>query len=232
MIVSLSIIDPDVENHPYPYVKETMVSFIGRLHYGYKGKYLATLTGRYDGASQLVEKWDFFPSVSVAWKISEEEFMKGIEPVSNLKLRIGYGQTGNSSVKPYQSMGSTTGYQMYYQFGVTETTIKGFRTGQLSTIPRWESTTAGNLGLDFGLFRNRISGSLELYTVHTYDILQEVTLPPTSAVGTVLENIGETKGKGVELTLNTVNINTSDFKWSTSLPSREVRKKLLTWQGV
>ncbi|MBP1668030.1 MAG: TonB-dependent receptor [Bacteroidetes bacterium] len=212
----LSIIDPD-EDHPYPYVKETMVSFIGRLHYGYKGKYLATLTGRYDGASQLVEKWDFFPSVSVAWKISEEDFMKGIDPVSNLKLRVGYGQTGNSSVKPYQSMGSTTDYQMYYQFGVTETTMKGYRTGQLSTIPRWESTTALNLGLDFGLFRNRISGSVELYSVHTYDILQEVTLPPTSAVGTVLENIGETKGKGVEITLNTININTSDFKWSTGL---------------
>jgi TonB-linked SusC/RagA family outer membrane protein len=212
----LSIIDPDA-NHPYPYVKETMVSYIGRLHYGYKGKYLVTLTGRYDGASQLVDKWDFFPSASIAWKISEEEFMKSIEPLTNLKLRLGYGQTGNSSVKPYQSMGSTTSYQMYYQFGVAESTVKGFRTGQVSTLPKWESTAAANIGLDFGLFRNRISGSIELYSAHTYDILQSVVLPPTSAVGSVLENIGETKGKGIEITLNTVNVNMSDFKWSTSL---------------
>ena len=106
---------------------------------------------------------------------------------------------------------------MYYQFGVSENTIKGFRTGQLSTLPKWETTSASNIGIDFGLLRNRISGSIELYQVHTYDILQEVTLPPTSAVTTVLENIGETKGSGVEITLNTVNINTSDFKWSTSI---------------
>jgi TonB-dependent starch-binding outer membrane protein SusC len=211
----LSIIDPD-QNHLYPYVKETMVSFIGRLHYGYKGKYLATITGRYDGASQLVEKWDFFPSASVAWKINEEEFMKSVGFLSNLKLRLGYGKTGNSSVKAYQSMGSTTGYQMYYQFGTSETTTNGFRTGQVSTLPRWESTAAINIGVDFGLFRNRISGSLEWYYAHTSDILQAVILPPTSAVGTVLENIGETKGKGIELTLNTVNIDRSDFKWTTN----------------
>ena len=100
----LSIIDPS-ESNPYPYVKSTMVSFIGRLHYSLKGKYLATLTGRYDGASQLVDKWDFFPAASVAWRISEEEFMKSIGPISNLKLRFGWGQSGSSSVDPYQSLG-------------------------------------------------------------------------------------------------------------------------------
>lgn len=216
---NLSITEPndDPNNIKYPYSKSTMVSFLGRLHYGYKGKYLATITGRYDGASQLVEKWDFFPSVSLAWKISEEDFMKNIEPVSLLKLRLGYGKTGNSSVKPYQSLGATTEYSMYYQVGVSESTIMGFRTGQLSTMPRWESTSATNLGIDFGLLQNRISGSIELYKVKTTDILQEVLLPPTSAVTRVLENIGETKGNGIEVTLNSVNISTPAFKWSTSI---------------
>jgi len=201
-----------------PYVKTTMQSYIGRLHYGYKGKYLATITGRYDGASQLVDKWDFFPSVSVAWKISEENFMKNIEPLSLLKLRLGYGQTGNSSVGAYQSLGSTTTYALYYEFGIDEQLVTGaYRTGQLSTLPRWESSTAGNLGIDFGFLQNRISGSLELYKTHTYDILQTVSLPPTSAVKEVLENIGETKGNGIEITLNSVNISTPQFKWSTNI---------------
>ncbi|MBN2761767.1 MAG: SusC/RagA family TonB-linked outer membrane protein, partial [Bacteroidales bacterium] len=209
----LSITEDDL-----PYSKATMQSYIGRLHYSYKGRYLATVTGRYDGASQLVDKWDFFPSASIAWKISEEDFMKNIEPVSMLKLRLGYGQTGNSSVSPYQSLGSTTTYQLYYEFGTDEQLVTGaYRTGQLSTLPRWESSSAGNIGLDFGFLRNRISGTVELYKVHTYDILQEVSLPPTSAVTTVLENIGETKGSGIEITLNSVNISTPQFKWTTNI---------------
>lgn len=213
----LSITEEGDANDPrYPYSKETMVSFIGRFHYGYKSKYLATFTGRYDGASQLVEKWDFFPSVSVAWKLNEENFMKDIEIISNLKLRAGYGKTGNYSVDPYMTLGSTTDYLMYYQFGVSENTIGGYRTGQLSTTPKWETSKSLNLGLDFGIFKNRISGSIEYYTIKTDDILQEVTLPPTSAVTTVLENIGKTEGKGFEITLNTVNVSTNNFKWSTS----------------
>jgi TonB-linked SusC/RagA family outer membrane protein len=206
-----------INDQQSPYIKATMVSFIGRLNYSFKEKYLASFTGRYDGASQLVEKWDFFPSVSVGWRISEENFMKELAFLSNLKLRVGYGLTGNYSVDPYASLGSTTDYPLYYQFGVTESTVNGYRTGQLSTSPKWETSNATNFGVDFGFLRNRISGSLEIYKVHTYNILQQVVLPPTSAVTTVLENIGETKGNGIELTINSVNIQTKDFKWSTSI---------------
>lgn len=191
-----------------------IASFIGRFHYGYKGKYLATLTGRYDGASQLAEKWDFFPSASVAWRISEESFMENLNAVSNLKLRFGYGQTGNQSVQPYAALGSIIRTPMYYEFGADP--YLGYRTGYLDNPDlAWETTTATNLGIDFGLFSNRISGSVELYQTHTIDLLQNRTLPPTSAVPEIVQNVGETENKGVEVTLRTVNVSSGDFFWST-----------------
>lgn len=213
----LTITDPEIGIDHSPFVKNTQVGFIGRLHYGYKGKYLATFTGRYDGASQLREKWDFFPSASVAWRLSEEDFMQNINAISNLKLRLGYGVTGNQSVDEYSSLGGISEYAMYYEYGISESEQLGFRTARLETFPKWESTAVTNIGLDFGLFSNRISGSIELYQSKTSDILQEVTLPPTSAVTSVIENIGKTEGQGIEITLRTVNIATSDFNWTTDI---------------
>lgn len=193
-----------------------LASFIARAHYGYKGKYLATFTGRYDGASQLAEKWDFFPSASVAWRISQEGFMENVDAISNLKLRFGYGQTGNQSVQPYAALGSIIRTPLYYEFGADP--YLGYRTGYLDNPDlTWEKTTAMNLGLDFGLFENRISASLELYQTHTTDLLQNRTLPPTSAVPEIVQNVGETKNQGVELTLRTINISSGDFFWSTDI---------------
>lgn len=193
-----------------------LASFISRFHYGYKGKYLATFTGRYDGASQLAEKWDFFPSASVAWRISEESFMENLDVVNNLKLRFGYGQTGNQSVQPYAALGSIVRTPLYYEFGADP--YLGYRTGYLNNPDlTWETTTAINLGLDFGLFKNRVSGTVELYQTQTSDLLQNRTLPPTSAVPEIVQNVGETENRGVELTLRTVNISSGDFFWSTDL---------------
>ena len=212
---NLTITDPESGIDHSPFVKWTEVSFIGRLHYGFKGKYLATVTGRYDGSSRLREKWDFFPSASIAWRLSEEDFMQNISAISNLKLRLGYGVSGNQSVDSYSSLGGISEYQMYYEFGTSEVEQLGFRTARLETSPKWESTAVTNIGVDFGLLDNRLSGSIELYQSKTSDILQEVTLPPTSAVTSVIENIGETEGKGIEITLRTVNVATSDFNWTT-----------------
>ncbi len=193
-----------------------LVSFIGRIHYGFQGKYLATVTGRYDGASQLAEKWDFFPSASVAWRISEESFMDNLEALSNLKLRFGYGLTGNQSVAPYAALGSIIRTPLYYEFGSQP--YLGYRTGYLDNPDlTWETTAAMNLGIDFGLFRNRISGSVELYRTETTDLIQNRTLPPTSAVPEITQNVGETRNQGVEVTLRTVNISSPDFTWSTDL---------------
>lgn len=193
-----------------------LASFIGRIHYGFRGKYLVTLTGRYDGASQLSEKWDFFPSASVAWRISEESFMANVEAISDLKLRFGYGVTGNQSVAPYAAQGSIIRTPLYYEFGPNP--FLGYRTGYLSNPDlTWETTSAMNLGIDFGFLRNRISGTVELYQTNTTDLLQNRTLPPTSAVPEITQNVGETENKGVEVTLRTVNISGTDFSWSTDI---------------
>jgi len=143
--------------------------------------------------------------------------MQNLDAISNLKIRFGYGTSGNQSVGPYSSLGSITNYAMNYEFGVSETAAIGYRTGSLKTNSKWEKTSAYNIGIDFGLIKNRISGSIELYQAKTTDILQEVTLPPTSAVTQVVENIGETESKGIEVSLRTVNISTADFNWTTDI---------------
>jgi outer membrane receptor protein involved in Fe transport len=153
--------------------------------------------------------------------------MKNISAISNLKLRVGYGTSGNQTVKIYGSKGSITTNPLYYEFGTTEAVNLGFRTGYLENPDlKWETTNTANLGLDFGLLENRIQGSFELYKAHTSGILQQVILPPTSAVTYVNENIGETESKGIEATLSTVNISTSDIKWTTDLTFSANREKI------
>jgi len=219
------LIAPSGDENYLQLVESQLSSFIGRIHYGFQGKYLVTLTGRYDGASQLAEKWDFFPSASVAWRLSEESFMDNVEAISNLKLRFGYGITGNQSVSPYAALGSIIRTPMYYEFGPDP--YLGYRTGYLDNPDlTWETTKAMNLGLDFGLFRNRVSGSIELYSTETIDLLQNRTLPPTSAVPEITQNVGETMNQGVEVTLRTVNVSTSDFTWSTDLTFAANREEI------
>jgi TonB-linked SusC/RagA family outer membrane protein len=212
------LIAPSGEEDWLQLSENQLVSFITRLHYGYRGKYLATFTGRYDGASQLAEKWDFFPSASIAWRISEESFLQNISVIEDLKIRIGYGIAGNQSVDPYSSVGSIMLTPMYYEFGQPENPYLGYRTMYLENPDlKWEKTSTANLGIDFGLLMNRISGSVELYQSHTYDLLQDRTLPPTSAVPTITQNVGETKNQGIEFTLRTVNVNTGGFNWTTDI---------------
>ncbi len=209
--------------------ESSLASFIGRVHYGWKGKYLATFTGRYDGASQLAPgaKWAFFPAASVAWRISEESFMSNINAISNLKLRFGWGVSGNQSVSPYSSVGSIQLTPMYYEFGQPEQVVLGYRTFYLENPDlTWETTATTNIGLDFGLIQNRISGSLELYQSKTTDLLQDRTLPPTSAVPVITQNVGSTENKGIELTLRTANVSTGDFTWTTDLTFSANREEI------
>lgn len=200
------------------YVGRSMMSYIGRLHYGFKDRYLATFSVRHDGASQLAigHEWDTFPSVALAWRVTEEEFMKDFSHIlSNLKLRFGYGTSGNQSIAPYASFGGIADYNLYYDFG--DTGYIGTRTGRISNEGLgWEKTTSTNIGIDFGLLRNRISGSVEIYRAETNDILQNKSLPPTSAIAFQAANVGSTLNRGVEVTLNTVNVDTKNFKWTTN----------------
>ena len=193
-----------------------MMSFMGRVNYQVMGKYMVTLTGRYDGSSRLAEgnKWGFFPSAAGLWRISGEDFMAGQNLFSDLRLRVSYGLTGNTGIDPYQTRGSLS--RTIYSFGGNA--AFGYRPDALANPElKWETSATANIGLDFGMMEGRISGSFELYRTSTTDLLLERQLPITSGFNSVFENIGETLNKGWELSLTTRNIATGDFSWETTL---------------
>lgn len=196
--------------------EETLMSWMGRLNYVFQDKYLFTATGRWDGASVLAEghKWDFFPSFALAWKMEEESFIKSAGWIDQLKPRIGYGVVGNSSVDPYTTTGPLS--RNPYVFGSTPAV--GFLP-QLVKNPllRWESTASLNVGIDFSLFRSRIAGTVEVYDARTSDLIMNKSLPGVSGYVRKLENVGKTRNRGVEVSLNTVNIETGDFTWSSNI---------------
>jgi TonB-linked SusC/RagA family outer membrane protein len=194
-----------------------LLSFAGRVFYGLKDKYLMTLSLRADGATQFAEnhKWGYFPSAALAWRITEESFMENSKNwLSNLKLRLSYGVSGNQGISPYQAQGilSRTVY------GFDEGEGYGMRPGELANKDlKWETTAVYNVGLDFGFLNGRISGNVELYKSKTTDLLMYRNLPITTGFQRVLENVGVTKNKGIELALNTINIKNSDFTWGTDV---------------
>jgi TonB-dependent starch-binding outer membrane protein SusC len=199
------------------YAKSGLISYMGRLNYGYLDKYLLTLTLRRDGSSRLAKGHQYFnyPAAAAAWNIQKENFMSAVPVISALKLRIGVGQTSNQAIAPYASLGSLG--KVPYNFGPSAGVFGYAVTSLPNPGLSWEFTTTSNAGLDFGLFTNRISGSLEFYKSLTTDILQPRALPPTSGVTTVTQNIGKTENKGIELTLSGVIVEskvTGGFNWS------------------
>lgn len=198
-------------------VESNLQSYFGRVNYQFLGRYLLTGSLRADGASVLAEgnKWAYFPSIAAGWRISDESFMQHAKHISNLKLRASWGISGNSSVLPYQTLGSL-GRSVY---AFDETAAYGYYPKDISNPDlKWEKTVTTNVGLDFGLFNNRISGSLEMYQSKTSDLLMQRILPTTSGFSSILENVGKTKNKGLEITLSTINVSAArpnGFKWIT-----------------
>lgn len=215
---------PTIEGVDSDLSERGLLSYMGRLNYGFKDKYLLTLTTRIDGSSKFsgetslfgdTKKYGFFPSVALAWRITEEPFMKGITALETLKLRASYGLTGNEGINPYATQGSLN--RTTYSFGATG--AFGYRPNALvNPNLRWETTATTNIGLDYGLLNNRISGSLELYEQDTYDLLMPRNLPFTSGYGSILQNVGKSRNRGIEFTVSTVNIDKggdNGFKWTT-----------------
>lgn len=196
--------------------ESSLQSYMGRLNYSLMNKYLLTITGRWDGSSVLAtkHKWDFFPSFAVAWKIQEENFLKPIEWIDELKLRAGYGVTGNSGVGSYTTMGPLTQYN--YVFG-TAPAIGYIPMSMANPNLAWEKTAQINTGVDFSFLKNRISGSVEFYQSNTSDILMQRDIPVVTGYPNILFNIGKMRNRGVEITLSTVNINKNGFRWTTDL---------------
>ncbi len=202
-------------------------SYYSRLNYAYKDKYLLTLTGRADGASKFGEenKYAFFPSAAVAWRISEEPFLKGNPTISHLKLRTSYGLTGNSEINTYASLPLLGNYTAVFN----DARAAGIGISRLANPDlKWEKTKQYDIGLEIGLLQNRISIEIDGYYRKTTDMLLEAPLPLTSGYATIIRNIGSLENKGLELGINTVNIQTKDFTWSTNLVASSNKNKVLS----
>ncbi|CAD0009349.1 SusC/RagA family TonB-linked outer membrane protein [Flavobacterium chungangense] len=204
-----------------------ILSYMGRANYSYADKYLFTASGRFDGASQLAteKRWAFFPSASAAWILSKEKFLQDVSWIDQLKMRVGYGVTGNAAVPAYATQPPLTGIVYPTGSGVVDNTSLG------NLDLGWEQTTQFNYGIDFSMFHSRISGALEYYTSKTNDLLLKRSVPTTIGVIDTYQNVGETEGQGVELTLNTVNVTAKDFEWSTSFSASYQQNKIVSLQN-
>ncbi len=214
-------------------------SYLGRVNYGFDGKYLLTLTLRADGSSKFApgHQWASFPSAAIAWNASSENFLKNVEQISQLKFRLSAGQTGNSDIPAYQSF-SQLGY---YRYNFGNTTVAGFAPNSLANPNlTWEKTTQYDFGFDFGLLKDRITLTADIYYKKTTNLLLYLPLPATSGLTIITntaitnpqqyENVGSVQNKGFELSLNTHNL-TGSFVWNTSLVFALNRNKVLSLGG-
>ncbi len=203
-------------------------SYMGRVMYSYDERYMLSATIRSDASSRLApgHKWHTYPAVSAGWNITNESFMKNVSVVNKLKLRVGYGETSNQSVNPYQTLGLLN--TRPYNFGATD-----YATGYyVSQLPNpglgWEFSQTWNYGLDFSLLKNRLSGTVEYYVTNTKDLLLNVGLPPTSGVGSFTGNVGQTQNKGFELSLTGLIVdNHNGWTWDAGVNFYTNKNKLV-----
>jgi TonB-linked SusC/RagA family outer membrane protein len=198
------------------YSSWALASALVRVQYDFSSKYFVNFALRNDGSSRLTEgkKWQYFPSAALAWRISEEPFLNSFDWLSNLKLRLSYGEVGNTSIDPYQTLSTLA--KKPYLFGTGDMQYV-FRPDRVANKDlTWEVSKTTNLGLDFGFIKGKISGSIELYQTKTENLLMERSLPVITGFSKIWQNIGETETRGVELNLETVLLKTSDFSWNAS----------------
>jgi TonB-dependent starch-binding outer membrane protein SusC len=204
----------------------SLLSILGRVSYGYKNKYFLNATVRRDGSSRFGPnaKWGTFPSVSGAWLVSDENFMQNFKIVSNLKLRLSYGQTGNNLIPNYGSV-ALLGTSSYVN---GTSVVNGLRTISISNPNlKWEITSQHNIGIDLGLLNNRINVTIDAYKSVTKDMLLNVPVPVYTGFTTQLTNIGSMQNKGFELGISSKNIDGKIFKWSTDFNLSVNRNKVL-----
>jgi TonB-linked SusC/RagA family outer membrane protein len=188
-------------------------SYMARVNYNYSNKYLLTLSGRWDGASQLAEgnKWAFFPSAAIGWRLDQESFLKGVTWIEQLKLRFGFGTVGNSAVGLYSTKGAIS--QVTVPFGTGTETGYTLTSDVANQDLGWEKTTQYNLAVDFSFLKGRVNGTIEAYKSSTSDLLLTVALPSVSGFTSTIANVGETSNRGIDLTINSTLVMVSDFSW-------------------
>jgi len=204
---------------PISYRDESkLVSFFSRANYGFRNRYFLTGVMRYDGSSRLApgNQWSIFPAASASWRLSEESFLKD-GPFSNLSLRAGWGKQGNQAVRPYQTqLLLRTNRDARYPFG--DQVITGFAATQVANPDlRWETSTQTNVGLDYGLRDNRITGSFEVYQKNTKDLLLEVDVAQPAVVQRRIENVGRVRNRGFEAALDAELLRTADRSFAAGL---------------
>lgn len=218
------VIDPTQQD----YRKSGLISYMGRVMYGYDERYMLSATVRSDASSRLApgHKWHTYPAVSAGWNIGNETFMENIPVINSLKLRAGYGQTSNQAVAPYATLGRLN--TVPYNFGPDVYAIGTYVSSLFNPDLGWEYSETKNFGLDFGLLKHRLSGTIEYYITDTKDILLSLNLPPTAGVGSITKNIGATQNKGIEFSVNGVIVDQPDgFRWEAGLNIYANRNKLV-----
>jgi TonB-dependent starch-binding outer membrane protein SusC len=224
----------DATDNPNFFNERGLISYMGRATYSYDGRYSLTATVRRDGSSVLSPGNQYFtyPAFGAAWNISNEGFMGSLSAISNLKLRAGWGMTASQGINPYATLGGLG--TSFYNYGQGATGQQsGYTVNNLpNTTLKWQSTAQYDFGLEFGLFGNRITGSVDYYQQKTKDILLPLSLPASNGATSTTQNLGKTETKGFELTISTVNIKSPNgLTWTTDLNyffSREEITQLTT----
>ncbi len=196
--------------------QQQLLSYMARLNYSFRDKYLLTVSAREDGASQFAEghKYALFPSAAFAWRISKEPFLKTTW-INDLKLRIGAGVTGNSAIGPYSTQGAVT--SLFFPFSAANAAGSIPNTTLANQDIGWEKTTQYNLGVDYSLLNKRVTGSIDVYTSTTTDLLMQRSIPTVTGFTTTYANIGKTANSGVDINITTVNISQKDLMWTTTV---------------
>ncbi len=197
-----------------------LVSYFGRINYSYKYKYYLTAIFRADGSSKFTpdNRWGYFPSFSAAWRIKNEDFLKKLDFVSSAKFRIGWGRTGNNRVGDFDAISQLNiNSGSGYVWGQGQNFVPGAFQSNLG-VPdlRWETTDQLDIGLDFGILNNRIEATIDYYKKQTSDLLLNADTALHTGFERVQQNVGKVENEGLEISINTKNINTEKFKWSTS----------------
>ncbi len=218
--------DPSTAKYGSGYSASQMISFLGRINYSLSNRYLLTITGRYDGSSRLAKnhKWAFFPSAAIAWRLSEEQFIRNLELFHNLKFRASYGMIGNQAIGVYESLASLS--VVSPTFGGNKDV--GYILSNMSNPNlKWETTKQLDLGLDIAFFKGRLSLEFDYYYKRTKDLLMDVEIPWTSGYKTQLQNIGEVQNQGIELLVNANLIHNKAWNWDINFNVSRNRNKVL-----
>lgn len=218
-----------------------LASYMARINYNFDERFLLTVSGRYDGSSVLAKgnKWAFFPSAAIGWRINQESWLRDKDWINNLKLRVGVGTTGNSAVDAYGTLGTVSQFYMPGNGANSSMTILAMNEPYYVDMSKsqnympnktlgWEKTTQWNYGIDFGFFDNRIMGTIDIYHSHTKDLLMKATVPTLTGYQTMMANVGETKNFGIEFGVDFTPVRTKDFEWVSSINAAYQKDEIIS----